>query len=357
MTTQLNSLAVTRALRWASAAATAATVALFAMGCAGDNQERSQSTQLTQAQLIAKVKTSVIQLYGKSGDEIAGGTGVIIDTRRKLALTNAHVTLGLGGMRARSGGFETPVQVVATAPCDDVALVRLASLPAEATALKFGTSTDVRAGQKVTALGYPDSFENPATQKLNSTIGHVSVDGTVTAEPSESLPRYTSVVQHQAPIGHGSSGGPLVDAKGLLLGINALANDPGQTPNQAYAISTERIQDLLPTLKKGKSIAYVGWDLWPAKLLEPEDLESLGWTLDPTGEGMVVLDVETGSNADRRHFVFGDYIERIENNRVVTMSDVCDVLQSKRGRVIRIQGRFMGGDDANVTWEEKMRVR
>ena len=346
-----------RVERQALAAAFVLTIALLATACGGNDEGSSSSKQPPQAQLIAKVKPSVIQVYGMSSDEMYGGTGVIIDTKGKLAITNAHVTSGLSGTKARSGGFETSVQVVATAPCDDVALIRLASLPPRATPLEFGTAATVKAGQKVTALGYPNSFVNPATQKLNSTVGNVSVDGTVAAEPSDALPHYTSVVQHQAPIGHGSSGGPLVDANGLLLGINALANDPGETANQAYAISSERIQELLPTLRKGKSIAYVGWDLYPARFLEQEDLEILGWTLDPADEGMVVLDVDTGSNADRRDFVFGDYIERIESNVVNTMSDVCDVLHSKRGQVIEVQGRYMTAEDANVTWSEKVRVR
>jgi S1-C subfamily serine protease len=344
---------------WAPLVAFTGTIALLAAGCGGDkaNSRTTLAKIPTQAQLIAKVKPSVIQVYGKSFDSVYGGTAVIIDKERHLAITNAHVTVGLAGMKARSGDFETPAKLVATAPCDDVSVIRLTSLPSNATEIEFGSAANLKAGQKVTALGYPGSFENPERQKLNSTVGTVSVDGTVRATPDDGLPTYPSVIQHQAPIGHGSSGGPLVDTRGRLLGINTLANDPDQTANQAYAISVEHINDILPSLKRGKSVAYVGWELTPAKDLDNSDMKDLGWKVDPEGEGMLILSVDTASPADRRHFAFGDYIEQIEHTKLVTMTDVCDVLQSKRGEVIQVDGRWMSGDDANETWTEKVRVR
>jgi S1-C subfamily serine protease len=340
----------------ASAPIVVAVLAITACGGSGGASGQTAAKPLTDAELVAKVKPSVIQIYGRLGSSVYSGSGVIIDTSNRWALTNAHVTDGLSSMKARTGEFETPASLVATAPCDDVSLVQLSSLPPGAKAIPFGSSANVVAGQRVEALGYPGSFEDYTQQKLSATAGAVSVDGTVSATPEDDLPTYESVIEHQAPIGHGSSGGPLVDSAGRLLGLNTLGQDVDVTQNQAYAISIDHIKMLLPTLESGSSVAYVGWSLFPAALTSSEDWQSLGWDLDPAGTGMAVLGVDSGSPADRHNFKFGDYVEFIEGTEVRTMQDVCDILKSKRGSVITVNGRVMGGQYGNETYTEKLTV-
>lgn len=343
-------------VRWRCAVAVPL-IAVAVAGCGGGSKKAEAPKPLTDEQLIALVKPSVVQVYGKCFGDVCGGSGVIIDIQHQWAITNAHVTSGLAAMKARTGEFEAAASLVATAPCDDVSLIHLTSLPPGAQAIKLGTAANVVSGKRVEALGYPSSFQDYTREKLNSTAGTVSVDGTISASPEDDLPKYPSVIQHQAPIGHGSSGGPLVDRTGALLGINTLGNNPSTAQNQAYAISIDHIKDLLPSLEKGKSIAYVGWDLVPAKDLSEADLRALSWDLLPGGTGMAVVGVDTGSPADLRKFGFGDYIERIEGVEVKTAQDVCDVLESSRGQKIKVDGRYMGGPNHNTTWTEKLRVR
>jgi S1-C subfamily serine protease len=121
--------------------------------------------KLSQADLIAKVKPSVVPLAGSNGS----GSGVVIDARRGLVLTNAHVTFGQQGMRARVGddpGTETAARLVAAAPCDDLAVVRLVDTPANLRAIRLGDSSTLRQGDHVTVLGYPVSFEEQAEASI-----------------------------------------------------------------------------------------------------------------------------------------------------------------------------------------------
>jgi S1-C subfamily serine protease len=248
--------------------------------------------------------------------------------------------------------------VLAQAPCDDLAVVQLVNAPAGLKAVKIGSSSKIKSGEQVTALGYPASFSNPETQTVVSTNGTVSSPN-VAAEPDPSLPKYPQTIQHQAPLNPGNSGGPLVNGKGELVGINTLGNTQqgGRTiQGQYYAIAIDRIKTLLPNLEAGKSQAYVGWSLTPVDQVnlagifsQDPDFQSarLGATVQSllrrnNVTGLYVLDTDTGSPAKQGKLFFGDLITSIEGTPVKTVSDVCDIVQSKGpGDKIIVRGRYL----------------
>jgi S1-C subfamily serine protease len=97
-------------------------------GAGGNDQ--GEPEKLSQPDLIAKVTPSVVHLAGSSGS----GSGVVVDDDRGLVLTNAHVTAGQQGMRARVGddpASESAARLVAAAPSDDLAVVQLVNKPAD----------------------------------------------------------------------------------------------------------------------------------------------------------------------------------------------------------------------------------
>jgi S1-C subfamily serine protease len=187
----------------------------------------------------------VVRIQGKEG----GGSGVVVDAERGLVLTNAHVAVGLEGTKARVGddaSTETPARLVAAAPCDDLAVMLLVNKPQNLQAIQLGDSSGVKQGDHVTVLGYPGTFEEQRlgenvnqAQQLVATDGNVSAVN-VAATPDPSLPRFASTIQHQAPVNPGNSGGPLVNDKGQLVGINTLRNPATQQPrgNSTRSAST-----------------------------------------------------------------------------------------------------------------------
>jgi len=328
--------------------------ALFAAACGG-------SDTLSQEDVIAKVTPSTVSLTGRVGDGLSGGTGVVIDAKRGLVLTNSHVVVGLSALRARVGddpATEGPARVVAKAPCEDLAVVQLVNPPSDLTAITFGHSADVKSGQTVTALGYPASFENPEEQKIVSTTGIVS-SANVAAEPDASLPRYASTIQHQAPINPGNSGGPLVDEKGDLIGINTLGNTEqgGRTiQGQYYAISVDHLQKFLPGLEAGKSTTDVGWDMSPVGNVALADIfandpdfasAATGQAIEDqvkTGDvdGLYVWRTDTGSPAGKANIYFGDLITSVEGTSVHSAADVCEILASHApGDTLAVRGRYL----------------
>src|SRR5664280_2419531 len=239
--------------------------ALVATGCG------SSSTKLTPEQLIKQATPSVVRIQGSEG----GGTGFVVDAARQLVLTNAHVVAGKNGaaLKAQVGnetGTTTPVRIVGVSPCDDLAVVKLVNPVPHLKALPLGTNAKVTPGEQVTVMGFPGSLQSGSGSGQATTV--VPNTGTVSqaniqvntnsSEPNfdPNLPSYQSMLVHQAPVNHGDSGGPLLNAKGEVIGINTLTNE-GQAQGQYYAISINYAERLLSDLKAGKSHSYLGWDL------------------------------------------------------------------------------------------------
>jgi S1-C subfamily serine protease len=348
-------------------------------GTAGRTGDRDQET-LSQPDLIAKVKPTVVHLAGSRGS----GSGVIIDDDRGLVLTNAHVTFGQQGMRAVVGddpASETPVRLVAAAPCDDLAVVELVNKPVDLRAIRLGDSSKLRQGDHVTVLGYPESFREQRAESGVLADGLVANDGRVSAvdvvaTPGPGLPRYVSTIQHQAPVNHGNSGGPLIDDQGRLIGINSLGNDDAQ--GQFYSISVNRVRQLLPDLLAGRSQANLGWELVPVAQVdlpsifaEDPDLAGQGGAtlgqqaadrLDEEGiDGMYVWATESGSSAEAANLYFGDLVTSIDGQPVSKVQDVCDLVLSKRpGETVEVSGYYLNStaDAAEVLtpWVTKVRI-
>lgn len=347
-------------------------------GCGGGGG----SSTLSQQDLITKVKPSVVELTGKRGEETVGGSGVVVDAKRGLVLTNDHVIAGVSALKAKVGDNAAtagPARVLAQAPCDDLAVVQLVNVPAGLKQVKIGSSAKVKSGEQVTVLGYPASFSNPETQTVVSTNGTVSSTN-VAAEPDPSLPKYPSTIQHQAPVNPGNSGGPLVNSKRELIGINTLGNTQqgGRTiQGQYYAISMDRINSLLPNLEAGKSQANVGWSLAPVNQInltqvfaQDPDFQSarLGTAarsyINRNGiSGLYVLDTTTGSPAKNAKLFFGDLITSIEGTPVKSVSDMCDIIQSHGpGDKLLVRGRYLNSTSTaakvlTVPWRTQLTLR
>jgi S1-C subfamily serine protease len=348
------------------AATALVTLAAAVSGCGGSGKssgsKSATTAALTQPQLVAKVAPSVVEISGQEGNLQVGGSGVVIDASRGLVLTNAHVVAGLASISAKVGdnaSSEGPARVIATSPCDDLAVVQLIDKPTGLQALPLGSSAGVVSGQGVTALGYPASFANPTQQTVVSTTGTVSSPN-VPADPSPDLPHYASTIQHQAPINPGNSGGPLVDQQGRLIGINTLGNTQqgGRAiQGQYYAISIDHIKQLLPALEAGHSQADVGWDLVPLNEvdLSQEFGQDPRWndaglgarvaqavSKPPVSTGLYVRGAATGSPADKANLGYGDLIDHIEGTPVQTVADVCSIVQSHSpGSTLFVHGEYL----------------
>ena len=139
------------------------------------------------------------------------GSGVIIDGKRALVLTNAHVISGAGTIKARlSDGREFTAELVGAGADYDLAVLHLKDAK-DLPQAEMGDSTDLMIGETVIAIGNPYGFNHTVTTGVISAVNRsVNTDQGV----------YSDFVQTDAAINPGNSGGPLVNLLGQVIGIN-----------------------------------------------------------------------------------------------------------------------------------------
>jgi S1-C subfamily serine protease len=337
---------------------------------------------LSQQEIIEKSKPYVVKIVGKDGS----GSGVVVDAQRGLVLTNAHVVVGNEGLKAKVGDDQasvTPVRLLASAPCDDLAVVQLVNRPTNLEEIKQGNSAEVKAGENVTVLGYPaqalQQGEQPSEQQelsqtvvaTNGTVSQANVAGT----PGPSLPRFPATIQHQARINPGNSGGPLVNDQGELIGVNTLSDVGGEVQANNYSIAVDQVKKILPQLEAGKSIGYVGWDLVPVGEVDfrqvfanDPDFASRGGAAlgsrveaflarPPTTTGLYNFGSQTGSPAREADIVFGDLVQSIEGQPVNSIQEMCDIIVAKSpGEKVSVRGRIINSTSSISDFYKRWRV-
>ncbi|MDT5017505.1 MAG: putative serine protease PepD [Mycobacterium sp.] len=184
-------------------------------------------------QVAAKVLPSVVQLETDAGNQSFEGSGIIL-TADGLIMTNAHVVstaadAGHGDVHTTvtfADGRTTPFAVVAADPTTDVAVVRATGVSG-LTPITLGTSSNLRVGQQVVAVGSPLGLDGTVT------TGIVSALNRPVATASDTVSQGTAIdaIQTDAPMNPGNSGGALVNMTGQLVGMNSamasVDNSPG----------------------------------------------------------------------------------------------------------------------------------
>ncbi|HEX8082739.1 MAG TPA: trypsin-like peptidase domain-containing protein [Solirubrobacteraceae bacterium] len=203
--------------------------------------------------------TVLVEAMGEDGGRSATGSGWVLDAREGLVVTNAHVVNDGVTFRVGAGGRSRPARVVSAAPCDDLALLRVADA-AGLVAVPLGSQSSVRPGESVVALGYPGNASLGA--ELTATEGIVSVARTRYREAAPDVPAYDNVVQTDAALNPGNSGGPLVDREGRLVGVNSAARTVSREgraiQGQSYAIGVDRVKEVVTALRRGRSAGWTG---------------------------------------------------------------------------------------------------
>ncbi len=332
------------------------TVAALAVGCAGSDEDSGQATKpapkaLSQPDLVALGRKSTVRLDAKVGDAKIRGSGTVIDAERGLILSNAHVVSGASAVTALVGDERVSARVEASAPCEDLAVLALDPKPDNLTALEFGSTEALREGERVTALGYPD-ISGPGS-KLTATEGNLAAKG-VSITIDETTPKYSALLQHQATINQGSSGGPLVNSVGKLVGINTIGTI-GDVQDTSYAIDGDHIQGVLPDIKAGKNKANPGWFSYPvSRVPELEEFAGIDLGPLPTSKGLIVLGTSGGKPADRAGFNLGDIVERMEDTPVNDLEDECEILRSQgSGSTVKIEGISVNGN----TFDRRLKLK
>ncbi|MCU0607819.1 MAG: Do family serine endopeptidase [Candidatus Edwardsbacteria bacterium] len=239
------------------------------------------------------------------------GSGFIID-RQGLILTNNHVVAGGGELTVTlSDQREFTAEVVGTDPRTDVAVIRIKDLKhdlPQAEVALLGNSDEVEVGDYAIAIGNPFGLERTVTQGIISYKGRSGL-------PIGGGPMYQDFIQTDAAINYGNSGGPLVNIRGEVIGINTAINPAGQGIGFAIPINMAgRVKDQL--VDKGRVVrGYLG--VVPQEITA-DMAEGLGIK---SAQGVIVARVQDGTPAEQAGLQTGDVIVAIDGRAVKSVKD------------------------------------
>ncbi len=230
--------------------------------------------------------------------ERGAGSGFVID-KAGFILTNNHVVDGAESIEVwlpsmRQGEFGLPAKVIGRDELSDSALIQLTELPSEPLAVaKFGDSDQMAPGDWVMAIGNPFGLSNTVTVGVVSAVGREN-ETAVRARREE-------MIQTDAAINQGNSGGPLLNVRGEVIGINTMIISNGAEGfggggnlGVGFAVPINTVRDLLPQLRQGKVVrGRIGVEL-EGRPMSREYASSLGL---PNTNGAEVKNVPAGPAA------------------------------------------------------------
>jgi S1-C subfamily serine protease len=217
------------------------------------------------------------------------GSGFVMDKAGHI-VTNYHVVAGASSVEVSfSNSDNMKAKIVGSDPSTDLAVLQIDARSRALTPLAFGNSDRVRVGDSVVAIGNPLGYDRSVT------AGIVSAVQRAISAPNQ-FP-IDHVIQTDAPINHGNSGGPLIDSRGEVVGVNAqiATGDSGTDGNIGigFAIPINTVRTVVAQLiKKGKvEHAFIGITA------KPVTAEIAGLFRLPVKSGLLVASVQPGSGA------------------------------------------------------------
>ena len=210
--------------------------------------------------------TSTLQSGGPFGQQAQGtGTGVVLDSDGRI-LTNNHVIDGAQNIQVRFyDGSTSSAKVLGTDPANDLAVIQATDSGLQLHPAQLGDSDALRVGDPVLAIGNPFNLESTLTQGIVSATGRTYSTGANTRP-------IRNMIQTDAAVNPGNSGGPLLNSQGQVIGINTLLENPtGDNVNVgiAFAVAINTAKQSVSQMESGQTVSHpwlgiAGVDITPA---------------------------------------------------------------------------------------------
>ena len=265
------------------------------------------------------------------------GSGFVIDKTGHI-VTNYHVVQGAKKINVSfSNGASTKAGVVGVDPSSDLAVLKVDASSRALTPLQLGNSDDMRVGDPVVAIGNPFGLDRTVTAGIVSAIQRA-----ITAPNGYTIDH---VIQTDAAINHGNSGGPLLNRRGQVIGVNAQieTGDPGNSGNVGvgFAIPSNTVENVIAQLLREGHVnrAFIGISATPIT----RDLARV-FRL-PVSKGLLVQSVQPGSGAasaglkagttqvvlaGESYNLGGDIIVQADKSPVASLDKLRDVVATKK---------------------------
>jgi serine protease Do len=247
------------------------------------------------------------------------GSGFIWDTQGDI-VTNNHVVAGADRISVTfDDGTTVSGKIIGSDPDSDLAVVKV-DMPADQLhPVQLADSTQVKVGQLAVAIGNPFGLQGTMT------VGFVSALGRLLAADSQTAQQGTTysipdVIQTDAAVNPGNSGGVLVDRDGMVIGVtSAIATSSGSNSGIGFAIPSVIVQKVVPVLVKSGNYEHA-WLGISGGALNPDIAKAMGL---PQGQrGALIIDVTPNSPADKAGLHGSDKQITIDGEQVRIGGDI-----------------------------------
>ena len=288
-----------------------ATVALHEAPEKPESQEEGLSLQ----EIYEKNIPSVVSITASSTGSTATGTGVILSSKGYL-VTNYHVIEDAQSLTVRlTDERELEAAVVGTDPVSDLAVLYIQAK--DLTEAQFGDSDALRVGDAVVAIGDPLGVELRGTM-TNGIVSAINRDVSVNG-------RTMNLIQTNAALNSGNSGGPLINSYGQVVGINTMKigafTDKSGVEGLGFAIPSATVKEIVNQII---CQGYVSGRPWLG--IKGESFSSFYQRFYRVPAGLYITEVQSGSPAAEAGLVAGDILMRVDGELISTMDDLNDLI-------------------------------
>jgi putative serine protease PepD len=239
----------------------------------------------------------------------AQGSGFVYDEEGHI-VTNEHVVDGADSIQVTfSDGSSYKARVVGTDPSSDLAVLEVDAAARLLDPLALGDSDDLQVGDGVVAIGSPFGLEETVTSGIVSALRR-----RIDAPNGFSI---ADAIQTDAAINQGNSGGPLLNARAEVVGVNAqIKSDSGGNDGIGFAIPSNAVRSVVEQILSTGRVehAYLGVSLAPVE----------------GGSGAEVAQVRAGSPAEKAGLRAGDVIKTADGEAVATVDELQRLIESKK---------------------------
>src|SRR4051794_13541852 len=261
------------------------------------------------AAVVNRVAPSVVNIRVHAGERGAGGGSGFLITRDGFILTNSHVVSGARELEVTLHDARTfPAEIVGTDPETDLAIIRIDAPDVQHA--RLADSSQIQVGQIAIAVGSPYGFQQTVTAGIVSALGR--------SMRSESGRLMDEIIQTDAALNPGNSGGPLLNSAGEVIGVNTAVILPAQgicfaiASNTAHLVAGWLIKD---SRIRRSTIGVAGQNV-------PLHPRVVRFHKLPNERGVLVMEVEPGSPAAIAGVEKGDTIVGFKGQPISTIDDL-----------------------------------
>eukprot|EP00118_Oscarella_pearsei_P027249 m.1106 g.1106 ORF g.1106 m.1106 type:complete len:364 (+) comp5702_c0_seq2:23-1114(+) len=267
------------------------------------------------------------QRFGRTF-RLGSGSGFLISPEGSM-LTNAHVVSQSNQIRVRlQDGSTYDATIEAIDPVIDLALLKITSKSRGGKMFNYvqlGSSSDLRVGEWVVAIGSPMSLANTVTAGIVSTVGRASEELGLTVN--------MEYVQTDAAITVGNSGGPLVNLDGKVIGINTITSVPGFS----FAIPIDRAKEFIICKQEGRQRRYFGVSVLSLNRSLTNELRLRIRDFPDVISGVLISQITEGSPAHRAGLNAGDIILEVNSKKITKGHEFVKFIQTSNSFCLKIQ--------------------